>query len=300
MGLATIGAPKDTTKPSLFLDFKRQWGAAVTFEAEAADTCGIVFPIRFFLDGVEVATANASPHTLVLTDVVRPGDHILRLTASDHCGNTQSIQRPFTKHFTPPTAFVQVDPTVKKKPVISVSCTSEGGTYGVVMLQGRSGSVTDALAPYTFELDTSGWRDAQDASISIICIDIYGVPSQAVQPQILYDNTGPTYQFSVYGLARNYTSLVDMVADPRGVESVKISFWQLPFPLVTRTMTTGPFSMPIELQGASRVQGGVIFYTTATDTWGNKTCRGYVCTVDSESNVSHPLDCSLQAEGNCE
>ncbi|RKH06610.1 hypothetical protein D7X74_33610 [Corallococcus sp. CA047B] len=287
-GTTSRAAPLDRTPPQVSF-VKEQLSSLVKLTVGASDGCGIQYPYALYVDGVLVGQPTTPGYVLQFGDSMAAGTHAFQALVSDQCGNTANYQTVFFKDLTPPviTGIVR-DDSQPKKPKFTVQCTDTEGVHHVEMRENGVLLQTDTTAPYEFVVDTTARQDG-NSTVLFQCTDINGVSSTPETRTVTADNTGPTYNLTVYGAGRSYLVSAGAVTDPRGVQSVKLVGGVIPG--FTVTLTQAPYSYQWIIPGTGAIQTDLPFTVEAKDTWGNSAGRVLYCRVNTASTTPQYLSC---------
>lgn len=289
VGVASVNAPHDTQPPNVTFQAS-QWNAVVTLTFSVDDTCGVTIPYALFIDGQLAAQPTTAGYSLVLTTLA-DGVHSFQASVSDRCGNPLTFVMPFAKVTTPPVLTIEHrDNTDLKRNKFTLHCQDGDGVHHTELR--KNGVIIDTQkgADPTFVIDTSSWQPDGEATVVFQCMDIYGVPSNAVNANLTVDNTGPTFAFAVAGAGHTYDVLAGNVGDLHGIKQVRLA-GGLIFPAFDATLTVAPYEYVWQIQTSIIIQTQIPFYVTATDTWGNETSKTYFCAMDTNTRMPAPLVC---------
>jgi Zn-dependent metalloprotease len=292
-GTTSILAPRDTIGPSETLS-AQQWGYGVTLSATASDPCGIATPTMVLVDGIVIAQPAAATWTGALpSSLFSAGQHVLSMTASDHCGNTRTTNQPFWIYLNVPIVVATVEEGADKKhPIIHATVTHNRPIDHVELYRqfndtGTSAFVgNDTTAPYTFTLDTSSWESGT-YTVQVTAVDNVGMPGSAYVT-VVADNTPPAVGFTWTWLGGHNFEFDANPSDGTGSGVVDVHMAAVPV-----TTFSGidyphpPYRLNITV-GSNETD--IWAATTATDAYGNEGTDGIVlhlsCPSRSQCNVT--------------
>jgi hypothetical protein len=225
VGSASATAPKDLVPPTVTATAV-QWGHAVSFNVAAADSCGVAFPVKAYVNGTFIGDIPSSPYSFALpTALFIPGTHELALDATDQCGNARHFTSPFDIYVNIPGVAVTVNTANKKLPVLNVQVTHNRPLSAIEVWRGQTllKTLSNPSNTVAITLDTSvvGWPDGQ-VGVQVIAIDNIGIPGNTIV-NVQVDNTKPTSVSSWSGSGRTVTFQAS-VSDGfgSGIASVKM------------------------------------------------------------------------------
>ncbi|MFP2910064.1 Ig-like domain-containing protein [Pyxidicoccus sp. 3LFB2] len=283
-GVAMQAAPRDLQPPTVSLNTS-QLGIQVTLTVGVSDTCGLTYPYALYVDANLVAQPTTPDYVLTFGTSMTPGVHTFQALVRDSCGNTANFQTVFTKHLSPPVITgIARDDSQPKKPKFTVQCADAEGVNHVEMRENGVIVQSDNTAPYQFEVDTSNRADG-DYTVLFHCSDNYGAASSPETRTVTADNTGPGFQFSIFGAGHSYLVSAGNVTDPHGVQSVRMT-GLLAFDF---TLTQPPFSA--QWTFSWNTDSNWPMSVTAKDTWGNERTQAYWCYVDTDTTQLAYLNC---------
>ncbi|MBZ4336094.1 Ig-like domain-containing protein [Corallococcus sp. AS-1-12] len=278
----------DHSPPSVTLGTS-QVGVVVTLNVNISDPCGLTYPYGLYVDGLLVASPAGPSSVLTFGDEMAQGVHAFHAIVADGCGNTASFQTTFIKAISPPAiASIARDDTQPKKPRFTVTCNALNGVHHVELRENGVVLQSDTTAPYEFVIDTTSRTDGT-YTLLFQCMDNQGTSSTPETRTVIADNTGPTFNFSVYGAGRSYLVSAGTVSDPRGVQSVAL-FGGL-IPGFSVTLTQAPYQYLWNIGGTATIQSDLPFGVTARDAWGNESTLSRACYVDTVNMTPATLYC---------
>jgi thermitase len=166
----TVGSPPDTTPPTVAITNPADGdliSAGVSVAASATDDTAVT-EVRFYVDGVLLATDTAAPYS-ALWDASAAGDgpHVLHAEASDQAGNlgrsaSVSVTVGSPADTTPPTVAI-TDPAdgdlLSAVVSVAASATDDTAVTEVRFFVDGALLATDTAAPYSAFWDTSAAAD---------------------------------------------------------------------------------------------------------------------------------------------